>query len=153
MHCVGYCLLGFLLLGSLLAVILGGNGSSKKLSMTLDSVQLEKFGKIRKHRWNLFVQGLLIGLCVAVLYYVVFGSQNSCVLNACFLTASVLGISYLYYMLMPKELILTSLNKPEQVQAWTDMYQDYQYRSSLGMALGVGGFFLLSWGTNMFMRE
>ena len=150
MHCLGYCLIGAMLLGAMLAVMIDNNSPAEqafKASLTTD--QITKYAQIHKERLMIYLQGFGLGIALALGYYFFFrvgGLMN----NSCIITAIILGVAYLYYMLRPKQMMLDNLSNVHQVRLYKDLYRQYQYRSYLGMTLGIGALILIVYGAGLY---
>lgn len=149
MHCLGYCLIGAILIGSMIVVMVGRNSAADKaFKASLSEQQTVVYQQIYKERLSVYLQGLALGALIAVCYAFLFADKKAIGANACVITATVLGVAYLYYMVRPKMMMLDHLESKEQVGLYTDLYQQYQFRSGLGMVLGAVGLFLVAVGTN-----
>ena len=147
MHCLGYCLIGAILIGSMIAVMVGKNSTADKAFKTsLSEQQQSVYQQIYKERLSVYLQGLALGALIAVCYVFLFADKKATIANACVITATVLGVAYLYYMVRPKMMMLDYLDSKEQVGLYTDLYRQYQFRSGLGMILGATGLFLVALG-------
>lgn len=147
MYCVGSCLVGAILIGSMLTVMISKNSEAESnFKKLLTEQQYDKYCEIYKQRLKIFLQGMLLGILLALGYSFIFAKEKTALVNACAVTAIIIGTAYLYYMLLPKEMMLNSLTTAEQIRAWTDVYKKYRFRSTLGMILGIIGYFLLIWG-------
>jgi len=149
MACITTCVIGFMLLGGILLIMLLGTPKSLyKLQTTLSPSQLDVYKKITKHRRDVFIWGLVLGLLVFVLYVGLnYGKYNFTQLNTvCLGIFIILGVAYLFYSLVPKDMLLGYLDKREQVILWEQVYKNYSYRSTLGMVLAIAAFVLIYWG-------
>jgi hypothetical protein len=154
MHCLDYCLIGAILIGSMIAVMVGRNSAADQaFKNSLSSTQLQRYQQVYKERLALFIQGLVIGAVISLGYIFLFTNKYKRGTNACIITGTVMGVAYLYYMGRPKKMMLDYLSSQQQVKLYTQLYKQYRYRSSLGMILGAVGFFLLVWGTNRYLTE
>lgn len=153
MHCLAYCLIGAALLGAMIGVMIDKNSPSEQAFLaSLDTNQQATYAQIYKERLTVYIQGLGLGIVLAIAYYMTASAGYSLTINACIITAIVLGTSYLYYMIRPKTMMLKSLNNVNQVQLYTDLYRQYQYRSYLGMTLGIGAFFCIAYGASLYQK-
>ena len=69
LQCGLLCLIGFVLLGSMLYTMSVGKNNKvfKNFQATLNEDQKKKYREIASERLNLYLQGLFLGLIVAVL--------------------------------------------------------------------------------------
>ncbi len=152
MHCFGYCLIGAVLVGSMIAVMMGKNSAAdKQFKASLSADQYAKYETIRQERLQIFIQGIALGAVLAAVYVVMYAKQYGTLINSCVITTLVLGTCYLYYTVMRKTMMLQYLSH-QQVPLWTDLYREYQYRSAMGMIIGAVGFFVISWGLSKYAK-
>jgi len=150
LQCGLLCLIGFVLLGSMLYTMSVGkkNKVFKNFEATLDEDQKKKYREIASERLNLYLQGLFLGLIVAVL---AMRLKLGKMLKAksprvCAFVVIALVINHVYYMAMPKSsYMLNHLNKQEQVDAWLEIYKHMKTRKLIGMLIGVVGYVLVAW--------
>jgi uncharacterized protein YacL len=137
MNCLGYCIIASALIGGMLLIMSGKNSQIDILfKNSLNDQQLLQYHKIYKQRLNLFYQGAFLGLIISILYIYLFNFQPI-KSNICVLIAIILGVSYLYYKIMPKDMILNYLSNQDQINLYTKLYKDYNYKSTLGIILGI----------------
>ena len=127
------CLIPAIIAGSILIIMTGNKSGDTAFKNMLSSEQQAVYSQIRQHRQNLALQGLALGVALAIAYKYFFKRQG----GVCILGAIVLGTMWLYYQLMPKNMILNYLEGEDQIQAWTKLYSQYRYRGTVGMVLGV----------------
>jgi hypothetical protein len=110
---------------------------------TLDSQQQQIFLQIHEERMKIFVLGIIIGLICGTII-LLFMSEHGLV-RSCSFALVTLAVTYLVYILYPKsKYMLTYLVRPNQKAAWLRVYKTMQYRSYMGMLLGVGAYLLVS---------
>lgn len=138
-----------------------------KFAQSLDPEQLEIYRSIINHRLTLYLQGFVIGLLSGVLYVSVVGSAKPSAMVMGTFTLIVLGVQYMYYVLMPKPKWMLDHLQPsaaakeplyssqdgvcavtaerllkgvqDQTTAWLDVYRYMSMRWHAGLALGVLG--------------
>ena len=146
MHCLGFCVIGASLLGSMIVIMLNKDSPADvSFRSSLSSEQLDKFQDIRKQRSKLYCRGLLLGLAIAIVYMYLFDHYDM-FMKSCMTTAIIFGVAHLYYMFSDKDMMLDHLDSPEQVKLYTDLYKQYRYNGTLGSILGIVGFLLLQFG-------
>jgi uncharacterized protein YacL len=137
-NCSLCCFIAAALLGSMFYFILNGNNNNKILYFRslLNANQQEIHTKIIKERMNIYVQGFILGLIIALVYLKTLTKNNQPIY--CVFIAIVLGITYIHYTLMPKSTyMLDHINTPEQARAWLKIYQHMKLNCHIGMVLGV----------------
>ena len=67
--------------------------------------------------------------------------------KVCLFIVIALGFNYLYYTLSPKSrYLLESLDTPEQVKAWLEIYKHMKSRVHMGVVLGLLGYLVFAYG-------
>ena len=86
----------------------------------------------------LYLQGLILGAIIAIGCYF-FGGINkmNSKLKFCTLITIIFGVSWLYYSIMPKDMMPNYLTTEPQIKLWTEGYKHMQYMTTLGMIVGV----------------
>ena len=144
MHCYAFCLIALVLLSSMFAVMVDNNGvADRAFKAVLDPEQLDMYKTIHKKRLNIYLQGLALGILLALIY--MYYNKYTGLIRVCILAAIVLGTAYLYYMIVDKKMMLHYLNNKEQVDMYVELYKSYRFKSTLGMILGVFGFIALGY--------
>jgi len=146
MNYSGYGFIGFaLLFGMIFCIISSKNIEQQEFINTLDMKQLEVYKSIISFRFNLWLQGIVLGFVFAVLVLYFVNDKFNTYGNALLFTAVLLFVNYMFYTLYPKPawmLEFTQNNK--QVKEWLDVYKFMKIRYHWGLLAGVGAFFLLS---------
>ena len=150
LQCGLVCLLGFVLLGGMLYTMSVGKNNKvfKDFNATLNEDQKKKYREIASERLNLYLQGLFLGLIVAVLAMrlklgKVFKAKTP---KVCAFVVIALVITHVYYMGMNKSsYMLNHLENQEQVNAWLEIYKHMKTRKLIGMLIGVLGYVLVAW--------
>lgn len=130
-------MLGFGLLGGVIVTNTVSASEHKKLSRLLSPILANKYSKIVTERRNAYIQGLVLGLCVALVaqkYVAIKNKFHKIVLT--------LGITLLvavsWYTIVPKsEYMLDSIQTPEQTRAWFRMYKQMKRKYTIGVVLGI----------------
>lgn len=143
----GYGFIGFaLLFGMLFCIFSSKNIEQKQFKNTLDQKQLSIFKAIVEFRFNIWLQGMLLGLIIAVGICYMISENFNTYGNALLFTAILLTVNYLYYMLYPKPAWMLEYTKNhKQVKEWLDVYRFMKNRYHLGLVLGIAAFFLISY--------
>jgi len=141
-----YGFIGFaLLFGMLFCIFSSKNIEQKEFKHSLDQEQLNIYKQIVEFRFNIWLQGMLLGLIVAVGVCYYLQENFNTFGNALLFTAILLFTNYMFYMLYPKPAwMLDFTRNHQQVQEWVDLYKTMSGRYHWGMLFGVGAFYLLS---------
>lgn len=145
---VPYCLIGFAFFFAMIMTSL----SCKEMEVTefketLDSELLQKYREIVNMRFRIWIEGLVLGLVVGVLFAYFLGSKTNRLGRACMLTAIMLFVNYMYYIMYPKPVyMLTELKNMKQVKEWNDVYKLMQFKYHLGLLFGIVAYFMISMG-------
>ena len=137
-NCSLCCFIAAALLGSMFYFIVNGNKNNKILYFRslLNADQQEIHTKIVKERMNIYVQGFILGLIIALVYLKTLTKKNQPIY--CVFIAIVLGVTYIHYTLMPKSTyMLDHIDTPEQARAWLKIYKHMKLNCHIGMVLGV----------------
>lgn len=155
MDCLASCFVGVILLGSFFAIMFGAKNSQTETAFkaSFNDTQRQAYQKIINQRMLISMTGMVIGITVALGYFLLFADRSKTALNTCVVVATTLGITYIYYMLRRKDMMLDHLTSMQQVRMWTDVYQQYQRRSAMGMIIGGIGFLLVVWGLTKFVKK
>ena len=150
LQCGLVCLLGFVLLGGMLYTMSVGKNNKvfKDFNATLNEDQKKKYREIASERLNLYLQGLFLGLIVAVLSMrLKLGKMlKAKTPKVCAFVVIALVITHVYYMGMKKSsYMLNHLENQEQVNAWLEIYKHMKTRKLIGMLIGVLGYVLVAW--------
>ena len=147
MTCLNYCVLGSAFLGSSILTMMASKQSKNFVNFRnlLNQNQLEIYQKITKERMTIYIQGLILGLLIALL--VSFNSSLKGNNKLCVFVVIALGINYLYYSLYPKSTyMLLHLDNKLQNAAWLNIYKEMKLRCKIGLLLGIIGYVLLGNG-------
>lgn len=146
MDCLGYCVIGGALIGSMLLILVGKNGADDiNFKASLSAEQLEVYKSVYIQRLYTFLAGFGIGVLLAAIYALAARYYLKTPINACIVIATVLGVATLYYLLMPKKTILPMLTSDTQLQLYSKLNRAYTFRSTLGMILGILGTLIIGW--------
>lgn len=144
-----FCLLGFMFLAGSIYTMLTCTDCSpfqeyqNSLSPTLQDVYTD----ISRERNNLYLQGLVLGIFLAITYLYFSRGTLDIFSNSCVFTGIAVAIQYFYYILTPKTVyMLPLLENQEQVQLWHNVYKTMQGRYHLGMLIGFIGYFSIAYG-------
>lgn len=133
-----YCFIAFALLGSMFYMLFTYNRNDKILyfSSLLNKEQQKVYKNITEERLNIFLQGFVLGLIIALVYLRTLSDKNQPVY--CIFVAIVLATTYIHYLIMPKSTyMLEHVDTPEQAKAWLEIYKVMKFRCHVGMLLGV----------------
>ncbi len=146
MNYSGYGFIGFaLLFGMLFCIFSARNIEQQEFVDSLDTEQLEIYKSIITFRFNLWLQGMVLGLVVAIVVLYFLNPKFNTYGNALLFTAVLLFVNYMFYMLYPKPAWMLEFTKnTKQVKEWLDVYKFMKTRYHWGMLAGVAAFFLLS---------
>ena len=112
---------------------------------SLNNQQQILYNESIKERSNLYIQGLLIGIILAIFYLYLNADSPKRLYHSGVATTIIFVVQFLYYMLMPKRVyMLKHLNTRRQINGWLDVYLRMKNRYYIGMLLGIIGFVLLS---------
>ena len=152
MHCLAYCLIGIVLISGMIAVMINkDNNTTITFKNSLSDEQLQVYRDIHIERRNVYIQGLILGVILALVVNLFSKERN--VTGVCITTAIVFGVAYLYYLVRPKKMMLDYLETNEQIKLYTDVYRDYQKRNTVGMIVGAGGFAILLLGLSLLSNK
>jgi len=146
-QCISYCLVGAALLGSMIVTMLASKRSKnfKNFMNLLDDNQQQIYKSVIKERMTIYVQGLVIGVILAILC--TFSNKLSKNNKICLFIVIALGFNMLYYSLYPKSTyMLSHLTSVEQNNAWLKIYKEMKLRCKVGLLLGIVGYVLLGMG-------
>ena len=144
--CTTSCALALIFAAGSVATCCGTNKKelSDKLRSSLDETQLKIYEEIRKNRGNIYKNGLVSGVTVAATMVVVNILLDNNInqlftLNTlCLVVATVLIVSYLFYMISPKGVYMVSfLKTKEQRDNWLEIYRVMQQNYHLALGLAV----------------
>ena len=141
MNCYISAILGFGLLGGLITTNTVSASEHKKLSHLLSPSLAAKYSKIVSERKTLYIQGLVLGLVVALVVknYIAYDYLKNTVFHKFVLTLGItLLVAVTWYTLVPKSgYMLDSLTTPQQTRAWFAVYKQMKRKYTLGVLLGV----------------
>lgn len=132
--------------GMLWLIITSNKSVLSNFENTLSREQLEIMEKIKKERFKIWAQGLLIGFIIALLsarFLPYFKGEN---MHACAVAAIAMGINYIYYVLYPKTDNMLVHLRPEQLQPYQEVKSMMSFKYHVGLLLGFIGSFLLTKG-------
>ena len=144
---MNYCVLGAAFLGASVLTMLANKQSKNFVNFRrlLDNRQLQIYNNIAKERMSIYIQGLILGILLAML--VTFNSSLRGTNKLCVFVVIALGTNYLFYGLHPKSTyMLHHLTSQDQNRAWVKIYREMKLRCLLGVLLGLIGYILLGNG-------
>ena len=147
MPCLNYCVVGSAFLGTSILTMMASKQSKNFVNFRklLNQRQLEIYEGVTKERLSIYIQGLILGVLLAVL--VTFNSSLRGTNKLCVFVVIALGVNYLFYSLHPKSTyMLLHLTSQQQNEAWLNIYKEMKLRCKLGLLLGVVGYILLGNG-------
>ena len=133
-----------LIFGVLMTSIPKNKTKIDKLKKSLDKKQKEIYENLSKERLRLYIQGLILGIVISILYLYLFKNKvNTC--NFCNCLVITLGVAALYYLIYPKtDYIINYIQDEEQRKLWLDIYRHMQLKYYGGIAIGVIIYILLA---------
>jgi uncharacterized protein YacL len=146
-YCLNYCVLGSAFLGASILTMLANKQSKNFVNFRrlLDSRQLQIYNNISKERMSIYIQGLILGILLAML--ITFNSSLKSTNKLCVFVVIALGVNYLFYGLHPKSTyMLHHLKSKSQNIAWVKIYKEMKLRCIIGLLLGLVGYILLGSG-------
>ena len=138
MNCSLCCFIAAALLGSMFYFLINSNKIDKVVYFRslLNDKQQKMHTKIAKERLNIYIQGFVLGLILALVYLKTMKKNKQPIY--CIFIAIVLGVTYIHYTIMPKSsYMLDHIDTAEQARAWLAIYKHMKLNCHLGMALGV----------------
>ena len=147
MTCLNYCVLGAAFLGSSILTMMASkrSGNFVNFRKLLNQRQLQIYDGITRERMSIYIQGLILGILLAVL--ITFNSSLKGMSKLCVFVVIALGTNYLFYSLHPKSTyMLLHLTSQQQNEAWLNISKEMKLRSMLGLLLGLAGYILLGNG-------
>ena len=109
----------------------------------LDDEQKDIYQNIIYERTKIYIIGMILGLSMGIFYLYKNETGNY---KVCKFLAIVLSIKLGFYYFHPKSpLMLYSLNKKEQIDAWADIYTDMKHRWIKSLVVGFVGYLLLAY--------
>lgn len=145
MVCYIYCSIAFAFILAMLFTMFYNNAD--EFEQILDDHQRDVYKKIKKQRMYLFLHGLIIGMACGILYLYIYKNQNQ-VQKTCTFVAIMFVCTYFYYILSPRDTILSHLNNSEQVNKWNQIRLKMKFRYHLGLLIGLIGGGLMCFGIN-----
>lgn len=145
MNYSGYGFIGFaLLFGMIFCIFSSRNIEQQEFKNTLDIKQLDIYKSIVDFRLQLWLQGLALGLVIALLVCYFAHSHFNTFGGAILFTAVLLFVNYMYYTLYPKPAwMLDFIRDKKQVKEWLDLYKFMKNRYHWGLLFGVVAFFFI----------
>lgn len=147
MACLNTCMIGSGFLGASILTMLSSNKGEKfrKMESVLDDNQRQIYAKIKNERMSIYVQGLFIGIALAIL--VVSMTKIDKTKKICLFIVISMAFNGFYYTLYPKSTyMLLHLNSSEQNKAWLDIYREMKLRHTIGFVLGLIGYYIFGKG-------
>jgi uncharacterized protein YacL len=147
MSCISTCLIGSGFIGSSILTMLScAKGKKHKHFVSLlDDNQRTIYEKIVNERMSIYVQGLIIGIVLALLVTSMVKITKT--QKVCLFIVIVIGFNFLYYSLVPKStyMLLHTYNK-DQNAAWLNIYKEMKMRHIVGFILGILGYYIFAQG-------
>lgn len=110
---------------------------------TLDEDQKKVYFKIIRERIMLYIGGMLLGLCLGVIY---LSMNKKTGMNICAFITIVFVTQIVFYKIYPKSTyMLYHLNDPKQVSAWTDIYTYMKKIYMLSFVLAIISYILIGY--------
>ena len=139
MNCSLCCFIASALLGSMFYFIINGSKKNNKILQfrsLLSDKQQKIHNTIIKERLNIYIQGFVLGLILALIYLKTMKNYKQPIY--CIFIAIVLGVTYIHYTIMPKSTyMLEHIDTPEQARAWLEIYREMKLNCHIGMLLGI----------------
>lgn len=137
MNCTLSAIVGIGLLGGSLLTMTVSEEEHLRLKATLSEELDQIYTNIAIERRNLYLQGLLLGLLLAVALSWKLKISNR-FHRVTLLTACILFVAFSYYSLMPKsDYMLNHLKTADQNKAWLEIYKTMKQRYMLGVLGGA----------------
>lgn len=96
----------------------------------------KKYNKIVEERRNLYFQGLILGIVLALFLLTLFRPKNI-FHRIMFSFAIITSVSVVYYTLIPKsDYMLHHLKTPEQTKSWLKVYKKMKQNYLIGFIIG-----------------
>jgi uncharacterized protein YacL len=139
MNCYLSAGLGLGLLGGSLYTMMVPKDEVETLRKMVNEEAAVAYQKIAEERMKLYIQGLIIGLSLAMVFKYKFadGITNSFHRNALFILITLMTTK-MYYMLMPKsDYMLNYVQNNEQSKEWLRIYNLMKSRYHTGFLVGA----------------
>lgn len=154
MVCVWTCGIAMALIGAMMWLMLTVD---KEVLLnfhgTFNEMQREKMIEIRNMRCKLWLQGLGLGVVLALAYAWYTTGYEVSLLNACTFSAIAMGVNFFYYTLMPKEEYMIQYLGPHQIDEWLEVKKMFQGKYWMGMLIGLFACFVLGTGVQTTVME
>jgi uncharacterized protein YacL len=150
MVCITPCLIAFVLLTVQVVTMLNTRMSPhfKTLDSVLNESQRKIYKKISMERLRIYLEGMVLGLLLALLAVHMLGKKMAFYPKVCLFVIVVIMTNTLYYMIYPKsDYMVKHLETPEQKQAWLNVYKDMKLKHAIGIISGLVGYTLLGYGS------
>jgi hypothetical protein len=136
--CTTWTLIGLAMIGATFSTMSVSESQNQRLTAQLSPELASIYEDIVEERRDLYMQGLLLGILIAITLVKSHAFTNNHTHKLAFFVAVTTIISVVYYMLMPKtHYMLDYLKTPAQTQAWLSMYKTMQRRYFWGFVLGT----------------
>lgn len=124
-------------------------GVEEKFMALLTPEQQKIYLQIIHERYNLYVQGTLLGLISGILFF--WFSKKTVLRNPtaaiCMFVVITAFVQFAWYTFNPKKKwMLDYLTSPEQIDGWLTVYKTMKNFYYGGFFVGVLGYTLLFWG-------
>ena len=131
MVCMITCAIAYGLIAANIWTMMVDKKYENNLLNQLDDNQKGIYDEIVKERMKLYLQGLVLGLLIAI--GLVYKLKLNIYASVCLLVAVVGVIQVAYYELMPKtKWMVDNLNTNEQNKAWMSIYREMKKRWHYG---------------------
>jgi hypothetical protein len=140
------CLIGFTLLIASIYMSLDDKKSVvfQRFNRLLDESQKRTYASIVRERLRIYVMGMILGLLLALSYYV---KNRKDPYRICKFLCIVYVVKLAFYYLSPKQpLMLYSLTEERQVEAWADIYTHMKQQWATSLIVGFVGYLMIGWG-------
>ena len=148
MTCYLSCFLAVAIISSSVAIMISTRAKllTHQFVATLDADQRQTYAAIVQERFRHYSLGAVVGLFLALIYYMATVSYRYD-FSMCMFAFIVVMTQYVVYRLMPKsDWMVRHLKNEKQVAAWQDVYHIMTRQSHIGFLVGLVGYGILAWG-------
>ena len=145
MSCNFNCLIGYGLIGSMLATsfVPKNTGVFQRFNDSLNKKQKYIYSSIVNERFSIFSKAVLFGTILGLFTMFIFKKKNK-LLNGCKLAIVSISAIYILYNIHPKsDYMLNHLTSTEQNKLWLETYKEMKMRSHLGIVMGIIGYLVI----------
>jgi len=147
MTCIDSCLLGSILIGTMIVNMFSSHKDKVFLEFqkTLSTEQQQIYSSIVNERLKIYLQGYMLGLIFAFLY--IFYSNQTKMKKVCIFITIAISVKIIYYRITPKsKYMLEYLTSPEQNKAWLKIYKHMSRKWIFGAIIGGLGYLSIGSG-------